>query len=248
MRSAATALAWMTTVPVPTSVQLRTVDRRAAARVIALVPVTGAVVGALVCLLAWVGSRVGLPVVLVGAVAVAGSALVTRGMHLDGFADCVDGLGSYGPPERAREIMRTGTVGPFGVAALVLLLLCEAAAVGSLAGRGQWYAIAFGIAAARVAAVIGCRRGWSPSNPDGFGALTADTQPWWCWAGWVAFTLAAALPLGPRGPLVAAAALTAAGLLMRHCVRRFDGASGDVLGFGIEVATVVGLVGLCVQV
>ena len=166
-------------------------------------------------------------------------------MHLDGFADCVDGLGSYGPPERAREIMRQGTVGPFGAAALVLLLLSEAAAIGALADRGHWYAIGLAVAAARVAAVIGCHR-WAPSNPDGFGALTAGTQPWWSVTGWTVTALALALPTGLRGPMAVAAALAVAALAQRHCVRRFDGVSGDVLGFGIEISTVLLLIGLTV--
>lgn len=250
MRHLAAAVAWMTVLPVPGSWQPSPVGRADGARVIARVPVAGALVGAVVVAVAWCAHAAGLPTVLVGALAIASSALVTRGMHLDGFADCVDGLGSYGPPERAREIMRQGTVGPFGAAGLALLLLAEAAAVGALAERGLWLAIGVAVGAARVAAVLGCRRGWSPSNPDGFGALTAGTQGPAAQGAWTVVALAAAVPTAPglpwQGPLAVAVALALAALAMRHCVRRFGGMSGDVLGFGIELATVLVLIGLCI--
>ena len=46
-------------------------------------------------------------------------------------------------------------------------------------------------------------------------------------------------------PAAIAAALLLSTLAIRHCVRRFGGMSGDVLGFGIELAAVVALIGLC---
>lgn len=249
MRHLAATVAWMTVLPVPGSWQPSPVTRADGARIIGLVPVSGALVGALAVAVAWSAHVGGLPTVLVGALAVGAAALLTRGMHLDGFADCVDGLGSYGPPERAREIMRQGTVGPFGAAALALLLIAEAAAVGALADRGAWLAIGVAVGAARVAAVLGCRRGWGPSNPDGFGALTAGTQGMTSQALWVTVALAVAIPVvsgAPwQGPAAIAAALLLSTLAIRHCVRRFGGMSGDVLGFDIELAGVIALIGFC---
>ncbi|MDF0529913.1 adenosylcobinamide-GDP ribazoletransferase [Tsukamurella sp. 8F] len=239
------AFAWMTVLPMPPQAAPTREDAR---RIIAAVPVTGALVGTLVAAIAWGACAAGLAPLLAGALAVAGGVLVTRGMHIDALSDCADGLGTYGPPERAREVMRQGTIGAFGAAALVLVLLIEAAAITSLADDRRWLAIGVSVAVARVAAVIGCRRGWAPSNPDGFGALTAGTQGVLSIGTWIVLACAATLPVSAapwHGPVAVLASLALATLVMRHCIRRFGGASGDVFGCGIEIACAAALVGVC---
>jgi adenosylcobinamide-GDP ribazoletransferase len=49
-------------------------------------------------------------------------AFLTRGLHLDGLADTMDGLASGGPKEKILEVMRDSRIGAFGVISLVLLL------------------------------------------------------------------------------------------------------------------------------
>jgi adenosylcobinamide-GDP ribazoletransferase len=49
-------------------------------------------------------------------------AFLTRGLHLDGFADTMDGLGSGGPREKVLEVMRDSRIGAFGVIGLILLI------------------------------------------------------------------------------------------------------------------------------
>jgi adenosylcobinamide-GDP ribazoletransferase len=48
-------------------------------------------------------------------------AFLTRGLHLDGLADTVDGLASGGTKEKILEVMRDSRIGAFGVISLILL-------------------------------------------------------------------------------------------------------------------------------
>jgi adenosylcobinamide-GDP ribazoletransferase len=49
-------------------------------------------------------------------------AFLTRGLHLDGFADTMDGLASGGSKEKILEVMRDSRIGSFGVISLILLI------------------------------------------------------------------------------------------------------------------------------
>src|SRR5437763_12192843 len=93
------------------------IDRRTAGIAMSLPPLVGAALGAVLAG-AGLGLRwLGTPALVAGAVTVALGVLLTRGLHVDGLADTVDGLGSYRDAEGALEIMKKPDVGPFGVAA-----------------------------------------------------------------------------------------------------------------------------------
>ena len=240
------AFSWLTVLPLP---QPRfTVDRRAGSSAIAAAPVVGVALGLVTAAVAAGLSATDLPSAAVGLLAVALLAVATRGMHLDGLADTTDGLGSMRPPDQAREIMRSGPVGPFGAACLVLVLGLQAMVIGALADDGRWAAIVLAVALGRVAVVLACRRGLTaPAN--GFGAIVAATQRVSVIA-WVVVAVAASV-VGDtahwwRGPVVTIVVLAGAALWTRHCDRRLGGVGGDVLGATVELATAATLVGLAI--
>ncbi|HCE60933.1 MAG TPA: adenosylcobinamide-GDP ribazoletransferase, partial [Janibacter terrae] len=72
--------------------------------------------------------EIGVPPLVAAGLALGVLAHGSRGMHLDGLADTVDGLGAGWDRERALEIMRRGDVGPMGAVALVVVLLVQAGA------------------------------------------------------------------------------------------------------------------------
>jgi adenosylcobinamide-GDP ribazoletransferase len=61
-------------------------------------------------------------------------ALLTRGLHLDGFADTIDGFAAAGPKEKILEVMRDSRIGAFGVVGLILLIGAKYLALYQIAG------------------------------------------------------------------------------------------------------------------
>lgn len=201
--------------------------------------------------LAWAGTALGWPRMAVGLVAVAGLALGTRALHLDGLADTVDGLGTGWDRDRALEVMRQGDVGPMGVVALVLVIGVQAAAVGGLVtGWRSAVAVAVLVCCSRAVLSVVCLQGVPAARPEGLGAAVAGSVPvGGALVSWVVVTvaLAATWPLLDgrplRGVLAALLALVVAAALVGWCVHRLGGVTGDVMGACVEVALTVLLLG-----
>lgn len=238
------AFSWLTVVPVRGP---DTVDRKAAGIAIAWAPIVGVVLGASACAVLWLLTSAGASSPVAGLLAVGVLALSTRGMHLDGLADTADGLGSYGPPERAREIMKSGSAGPFGVAAIVFAIALQAFSFAAIADEERWFAVVLAVAIARVAVVAACRRGTTAAPGTGFGALVAGTQSPITISAWCLVAVAAAYFAVPAhgwlGPLVVATTALTVLILVRHCLRRLGGLSGDILGAVIEITTALAALG-----
>lgn len=139
---------------------------------------------ALVVVLAWFGVRSGvLPALVAAVLAVAGMAMLSGGLHLDGLADTVDGLaaaGKAGSAERGLDVMRRGDVGPLGAAAVTLVLVLDIACLAALFGQPHPVvpvAAAGAVLASRHALGWACRRGQPAARPGGLGAAVAGTVP-----------------------------------------------------------------------
>jgi adenosylcobinamide-GDP ribazoletransferase len=201
---------------------------------------------------------------MVSAVAVvAVIAVLTRAMHLDGLADVADGLGSGKRGGDAVAVMRRSDLGPFGVVTLVLVLFFQVMAcvdlVQSLPGLAG---IVVALVLSRLVLPVLCLSGIPAARPEGLGAavagsvsrralvlavglsllcvlvvivLTGVVEPV-ALGGLDGLTAASSFHNPVRhvvGVVVAPAVVT--GLFARHCVRRFGGVSGDVLGACVEL-------------
>lgn len=244
------ALSWMTVLPVG---RTGVPDRAAAARAMSALPVVGLVCGVVATALAHGAQSLGAGALLSGVVGIGALVVLTRGMHVDALADTADGLGSYAGPERALEIMRSGTIGPMGATALVLVLVGQVAALGALVASGAWLAPAAAVLLSRTLPVVQLRRGVPAASPTGFGALVAGSQPRAVVVigGLVCLVAGAALAgstwvdgrwwAGAAGALVGAVAYVGAAAFSRHAVRRLGGVNGDILGATIELGTLTAL-------
>lgn len=240
-RGLALAVSWLTVLPAPAGAPGPAV----AAAAIRWAPLIGALLGAAAGGLLVGLAVLGVPTLVAGLLTVGFLALATRGMHLDGLADTADGLGCYGPPERALAVMRDGAAGPFAVVTLVVVLGAQAGALAALASRGVAAVplVALAAAAGRAGFAWACRRGIPAARPGGLGATVAGSQPWWVAVGWWTALAGAGVALaGPAGGLAVAFAAAVTVALARHTARRFGGVTGDVLGATAELAGTAALV------
>lgn len=227
-------------------------DHAAARAGMLCAPVTGLVVGLCSASLSLLLLFLGAGPLLAAAAGVAVPAVLTRGLHLDGLADTADGLGSGKPAEDALRIMKQSDIGPFGVITLVFVLLGQVAALAEAYG-GSWArgALTAVVAAtvARAALTLAARAEVPPARPGGLGAAVAGAVPpraaLLVAVAVVAGAAAAGALLGrydaARALCAALLALGGAELVLRHCVRRFGGVTGDVFGALEETAVTVAM-------
>ncbi|WP_405653894.1 adenosylcobinamide-GDP ribazoletransferase [Streptomyces sp. RK9] len=237
------AFGTLTVIPV----HVRRWDRDAARAGMLCAPLAGLVVGLGAAAAGSALLALGASPLLAAVAAVAVPAAATRGLHLDGLADTADGLGSGKAADDALRIMKQSDIGPFGVITLVLTLLAQVAALAELYDESWTHgatATVVAATAARLALTLAARTGVPAARPEGLGAAVAGTVPTPAAVAVLAAVTAAAGAAGVPGgaPVIAhdAAAVVlgcaAAGLLLRHCVRRFGGVTGDVFGGLAETA------------
>ncbi|MFC5994438.1 adenosylcobinamide-GDP ribazoletransferase [Pseudonocardia hispaniensis] len=248
MRGLALAFSWLTVLPVRAVPPGSALDPRLAAGAIRWAPVIGGLIGVGTGALVLGLTALGVPPLVGGLLAVGAGALATRGMHLDGLADTADGLGCYGPPERALAVMRSGGAGPFAVVTLLVVVGTQAAALATLAAAPPAALLAATALAGGVgrAGFVWCaRRGVPAARPGGLGATVAGSQPVWVavawWAG-LACLAAFAVPGRWAGPLAVGLAAALVVGLSWHTRRRFGGMTGDVLGAASELGVTAALV------
>lgn len=94
-------------------------------------PVVGLLLGAILMGGHWVLRQLFPPLVTAGLTVTLWAGL-TGGLHLDGVADCCDGLLAATTRERRLEIMRDPRTGAFAVVGLVLVLLLKVTALAAL--------------------------------------------------------------------------------------------------------------------
>jgi adenosylcobinamide-GDP ribazoletransferase len=198
-------------------------------------PLVGLVIGALTWL-AWRGSMWFFPPLVTGILTLAAWVALTGGLHLDGLADCCDGLLASVSVERRLEIMKDPHLGAFGAIGLILVLLLKGATLATLTP-----AMSLGILlAASLARWCILPAGLLPlARPDGIGAdFSSGLQRSFICVGAI-LPMGLALILGMRGIISLLAGLAAAALVLSLAKSRIGGVTGDVFGMVVEVVEMV---------
>jgi adenosylcobinamide-GDP ribazoletransferase len=169
--------------------------------------------------------------------------VVTGGIHLDGLADCLDGLGGRDGPRRL-AIMRDSRIGAFGAVGLIVYFLTALLALADVPVPARGRVLLLAPTVGRLAPLLIGARFTAASPAQGAGAAFLGTMS--RWAGPAHLVLVAALSawlLGPWGLVLTLGALLAVFLWSAFLVRRLGGLTGDVLGSGVELAELVVLLG-----
>ncbi len=180
------------------------------------------------------------------AVLLAALAVLSGGIHLDGLADCADGLFGGHTPEERLAIMRDSRTGGFGLAAVVLVVLVEYAALGALGGP-RLQALVVAVTASRTATAVALAIS-TPARSEGLGhAYAVPGRAAGAAVAVVVTAAAAGLLLGPRGLIVVAATLLVAPAVAALTRRRVGGMTGDAFGAVAELGLSVALLCLCAR-
>jgi len=158
---------------------------------------------------------------------------LTGALHQDGLADLADALGVRGGRPRRLEVMRSSTLGAFGVLALVLWALLMVAVLAALPRERVLATGVIACAAARWAAVLHAML-LAPARADGLGRAFAPGPSALGAASALALATLALWPVGALCALVGAA-LTA-GATARLSARLLGGRTGDTLGATVALA------------
>jgi adenosylcobinamide-GDP ribazoletransferase len=241
MRTLRIAFGLMTTLPIRLPKEWSAGDSGRAA---VWYPLVGLVVGALTWL-AWKGATFVFPSLVAAVIALIVWVVLSGGLHLDGLADCCDGLFASVTPERRLEIMKDPHVGAFGVIGLLLVLFLKAAALASLTSSSSW-GILFAASFSRWCILP---VGLLPlAHPSGLGAdFKLGVQR-------SSILFAALIPLvlmillGLRGVMSTLAGLGAAVLIAALAKVRIGGVTGDVLGMIVEIVETVALLAFLIGV
>jgi adenosylcobinamide-GDP ribazoletransferase len=226
----------MTRIPLPRA--LLGVPALPSAEAMVLAPFVGALLALMTGLPAWAAARV----IPVPAAAWAACGLYTIfgwSLHLDGWGDLWDGVGSGRRGEEMRAVMKDSRVGSFGVAGIVLALALRATLLAGL-DTGLWLqALAasggvgrFALAAAAYAGRYPWGAGMGRDIVSGFGGRH------------LAVSLAIScflIPLKPSFALAIIAAGIAGAALAFWCNKNLGGTNGDVLGASAVLGEIIAL-------
>ena len=246
------ALGTLTAIPVAPPAL---VDRRRAGMAMVLAPLAVLPLAVAVTLVALAGHGLDLPIPVAALLALGATILGNRAFHLDGLSDTVDGMAASYDRERSLAVMKSGTSGPAGVVAVVLVLGLQA--TGLVAVLASTHPVRAAVLAgcalcvSRAALATCCAWGVPSARPGGLGDTYTGTvaRPvvvlMW-------LTCAAVLSLAGawsglawwRGALASAMALAVVAVVVARAVRRLGGVTGDVFGAAIELALAALLVAL----
>lgn len=185
-----------------------------------------------------------LPDLLEGALLAGLLVWATRALHIDGVADAVDGMTGGATREDALRIMKDSRIGAAGAAAVCLLLITKAAALGTLPSGSMAWGILLMPTVGRGALAFFIHGADYGGLKPGLGSAFTDhldSETMWAALAWTALPC---LFFGLGGLAAFGFTILYVHLLKGFFERKFGGLTGDLMGFAAETSEVAFLVAL----
>jgi adenosylcobinamide-GDP ribazoletransferase len=243
MRDFFQALSFLTILPVG---KILPSEEKELARSMAFFPLVGLVIGLLLALGYYLLSFL-FPKPLVLWLTIGLLAFLTRGLHLDGFADTMDGLASGGTREKILEVMRDSRIGAFGVISLILLIGSKYLALDQIPNPSIPYSLLLMTVMGRNSMVLVCYRSPYARFGEGLGKSFTENLR----TRETAFSLVSAfgialLLMGVKGILVFLGICLFSLGYRFFFVKKLGGVTGDILGAANELTELLCLLILIV--
>lgn len=183
-----------------------------------------------------------LPPLVTGALTLTFWVALTGGLHLDGLADCCDGLCHTSNAEKRLEIMKDSRMGAFGGIGLFLILILKFSALASISSGMAVSAILLATSLGRWFILM---TGFLPLARSG--GMAADfamglKKSSLIWCGLI--PLALTIFIGFRGLLALGLTFLAVVIIQRFALIRIGGVTGDVFGLIVEISETLILITL----
>ena len=236
-----TAINFLTILPIPSCKPSGPDDLGRAA---AWFPLVGALIGVITSAVYWGLNRI-FPRLLVSVLSALVWIVLTGGLHLDGLADCCDGLLVSADKDRRLEIMKDPHHGTFAGIGLTLAILLKVAVLYSLQAANIWLVLPFAAALSRWMLLPA---GLQPSaRQNGLGHAFSSGLNWQSILLGTLPVAGLAFFIGWQAALAALAVFGLTLLVIGLARKRLGGVSGDVFGLIVELSEIMVLIVFCVM-
>ena len=209
-------------------------DEKARSKMLLFLPLVGLEIGAVWAALAWVCSALELPDTVRGILLCACPFLLTGFIHLDGFMDVTDALGSWRELERRREILKDSHVGSFAVIGIVLLSLCQFALFSAVPETADHRILIFIPAVSRCCSALAVT-GLKPMSTSQYADRMKPKSHMVALAVILGIFLAAGFLFCGKYGIALIGCLAGYGLALRRAYQSLDGMNGDISGYALTL-------------
>ncbi len=209
-------------------------DEKVRDKMLLFLPIVGLEIGAIWAALAMLCRYLALPGPVVGFLLAACPYYLTGFLHLDGFMDVTDAVGSCRSLERRREILKDSHVGSFAVIGIALLLLAQFAFFCSVKAEANPLILLFTPAVSRCGSALAVT-GLKPMSTSQYASQAKSKSH----LAVLAVMLTAFLVLGftvcGKYGFVLIGCLAGYGLALRKGYKSLEGMNGDIAGYALTI-------------